>query len=245
MVDEHGTLRGLITIKDIEKSERFPNACKDALGPAALRRRRRRRRGQHRARAGAGGRGRRRDRGRHRARPLAARARRRSSRCAGTFSRAADRRRQRRDGRGRRGADQGGRLGGEGRRRPRLDLHDARGRRRRRAAVHRGARRRARRAPRRRAGDRRRRHQVLGRPGQGARRRRVDRDDRLALRRHRRGARRGRALPGPLLQGVPRHGLARRDDRRQRRPLLPGRGPARRASWCPRASRAASPTAAA
>ncbi len=32
VVDESGTLRGLITIKDIEKSERFPNASKDALG---------------------------------------------------------------------------------------------------------------------------------------------------------------------------------------------------------------------
>jgi IMP dehydrogenase len=32
VVDETGTLRGLITIKDIEKTERFPNAAKDALG---------------------------------------------------------------------------------------------------------------------------------------------------------------------------------------------------------------------
>jgi IMP dehydrogenase len=32
VVDEHGMLRGLITIKDIEKTERFPSACKDALG---------------------------------------------------------------------------------------------------------------------------------------------------------------------------------------------------------------------
>src|SRR5262245_26503574 len=32
VVDEHGNLRGLITIKDTEKSERFPSACKDALG---------------------------------------------------------------------------------------------------------------------------------------------------------------------------------------------------------------------
>jgi IMP dehydrogenase len=32
VVDEHQTLRGLITIKDIEKTERFPNACKDVLG---------------------------------------------------------------------------------------------------------------------------------------------------------------------------------------------------------------------
>jgi IMP dehydrogenase len=32
VVDEHGNLRGLITIKDIEKNERFPNAAKDGLG---------------------------------------------------------------------------------------------------------------------------------------------------------------------------------------------------------------------
>jgi IMP dehydrogenase len=32
VVDRDGTLCGLITIKDIEKSERFPNASKDALG---------------------------------------------------------------------------------------------------------------------------------------------------------------------------------------------------------------------
>jgi IMP dehydrogenase len=32
VVDEHGQLRGLITIKDIEKSERYPDASKDALG---------------------------------------------------------------------------------------------------------------------------------------------------------------------------------------------------------------------
>ena len=32
VVDGAGMLRGLITIKDIEKTERFPNACKDGLG---------------------------------------------------------------------------------------------------------------------------------------------------------------------------------------------------------------------
>ncbi len=32
VVDEQGILRGLITIKDIEKSERYPNAAKDDLG---------------------------------------------------------------------------------------------------------------------------------------------------------------------------------------------------------------------
>jgi IMP dehydrogenase len=32
VVDEHFTLRGLITIKDIEKRRKYPNACKDPLG---------------------------------------------------------------------------------------------------------------------------------------------------------------------------------------------------------------------
>ncbi len=32
VVDSQGRLRGLITIKDIEKSERYPDACKDGLG---------------------------------------------------------------------------------------------------------------------------------------------------------------------------------------------------------------------
>ena len=32
VVDDHGTLKGLITIKDIEKVRKYPNACKDSLG---------------------------------------------------------------------------------------------------------------------------------------------------------------------------------------------------------------------
>ncbi|MFH0845145.1 MAG: IMP dehydrogenase [Pseudomonadota bacterium] len=32
VVDEEGKLRGLITIKDIEKIKKYPNSCKDALG---------------------------------------------------------------------------------------------------------------------------------------------------------------------------------------------------------------------
>jgi IMP dehydrogenase len=32
IVDDHGRLKGLITVKDIEKTARFPDACKDALG---------------------------------------------------------------------------------------------------------------------------------------------------------------------------------------------------------------------
>ena len=76
---------------------------------------------------------------------------------------------------------------------------------------------------RRRHRDRRRRHQVLGRSRQGDRRRRRLRHDRLALRRHRGEPRRGVPLPGPLLQVLSRHGLARRHGARLGRPLLPGR----------------------
>ncbi len=32
VVDEHNNLKGLITIKDIEKMRKYPNSCKDALG---------------------------------------------------------------------------------------------------------------------------------------------------------------------------------------------------------------------
>ena len=69
----------------------------------------------------------------------------------------------------------------------------------------------------RRAGHQRRRHQVLRRRHQGARRRRALRDDRLAVRRHRRGAGRDDPLPGPHVQGLSRHGLDRRDAGRARR----------------------------
>ena len=59
----------------------------------------------------------------------------------------------------------------------------------------------------RRADHRRRRHQVLGRPGQGDRRGRLGGHDGLDVRRHRRGARRGVPLPGPVLQVLSRHGF--------------------------------------
>ena len=49
--------------------------------------------------------------------------------------------------------------------------------------------------------------------------------DRLASRRHRRKPRRGLSLPGPLLQGLSRHGVRRRHGPRFGRPLFPGRGP--------------------
>ena len=99
-------------------------------------------------------------------------------------------------------------------------------------------------------GHRRRRHPLLGRHHQGARRRRQHDDDRQPVRRHRREPGRDDPLPGPQLQGIPRHGLDRRDAPRQPRSLLPGRVRSRRRrrrprSWCRKASRAASPTRAA
>ena len=75
VVDDRFMLKGLITVKDIQKMIKYPNACKDSLGRLRVGAGDRRRQG----RAGAGrsaGRGqRRRAGGRHRARPLAGRAR--------------------------------------------------------------------------------------------------------------------------------------------------------------------------
>ncbi len=78
--------------------------------------------------------------------------------------------------------------------------------------------------PARHSDHRRRRHQVLRRRHQGHRRRRQRRHDGLPLRRRRREPRRDHPLPGPLLQGLPRHGLALRHGAGLRRALLPGQG---------------------
>ena len=111
----------------------------------------------------------------------------------------------------RQGADRCRRRFDQSRHRPRLDLHHAHCRRRRRAAADRdhGCGRSG--AKDQHAGDRRRRHQIFRRSRQGARRRRRLRHDRLVARRHRRDARRGVSLSGPLLQILPRHGLGHRD----------------------------------
>ena len=53
VVDADGRLTGLITVKDIQKRIEFPQATKDARGPASRRRRRRGRARRARARAGA------------------------------------------------------------------------------------------------------------------------------------------------------------------------------------------------
>ena len=116
----------------------------------------------------------------------------------------------------------GRRLRGQGRHGAGLHLHDARRLRRGHAADHRhrgggpGG------GQGRRPDHRGRRHQVLGRRGQGHRGRRVLGDDRLALRRHRREPGRADPAPGPLLQELPRHGLHRGHEGRLARPLLPG-----------------------
>ena len=74
----------------------------------------------------------------------------------------------------------------------------------------------------RRPDDRRRRHPVLRRHRQGDRRRRRHGHARRAARRHGREPGRGRLPPGRAVQGVPRHGLARRHARAAlERPLLP------------------------
>ena len=107
---------------------------------------------------------------------------------------------------------------------PWLDLHDPRRRGRRRAAgdgrVRRGAGARRPGHP----GHRRRRSPQLGRYRKGDRRRRRRRHARLDVRRHRRGAWRGDRRAGRALQGVPRHGIARRDEGALvlQGPLLPG-----------------------
>ena len=78
------------------------------------------------------------------------------------------------------------------------------------------------RAPRR-AGHRRRRHPQLRRRRQGAGRRRQLRDDRQPVRRHRREPGRADPVSGPHVQGISRHGIDRRDAPGQPRSLLPGR----------------------
>ena len=76
----------------------------------------------------------------------------------------------------------------------------------------------------RRAADRRRRGEVLGRHREGAGRWRGHGHDRLAVRGHRREPGRPRAAPGPLVQGVPRDGIALGDARGLPRSLLPAGG---------------------
>ena len=173
-----------------------------------------------RARGDADGGGRRLPRRRHRAWPFRAGARPGPSHPA-RDQQGLGHRRQRRDARGRSGADRRRRRCDQGRNRAGIDLHHPHRRRRRRAAAHRnsgGGRGGARGG---RPDHRRRRRQIFGRSRQGDRGRRGLRDDRLAAGRHRREPGRGVPLPGPLLQELPRHGLARRHGARLGRSLFP------------------------
>ena len=229
LVDEAGRLTGLITVKDFDKSEQYPNATKDSEG---------------RLRVGAAigffgdaweraealrdagvdvivvdtANGRFRWRARHHPSPQ-----------GGRLVRAHRRhRRQRRDPRGRAGPHRRGRRRRQGRCRPRFDLHHPHRRRRRRPAGHGDLRGFARSA---RGGcpdHRRRWPAVLGRHRQGARRRCRHGDARFAARRHRRVARRARVPGRQAVQALPRHGFARcpadarQEDLVLEGPLLPG-----------------------
>ena len=170
VVDDHYNLKGLITVKDIQKKLKYPNAAKDEPGTAARGRGHRRHGRFPGARAGTGGAQGGRAGHRYRARPQRARDGGREDDQEQVAGGAADRRQRghlRRRARAdfaRRGRHQGGH-------RPGLDLHHARGLRRRRAADHGHRRMRARRAGSRRAADCRWRHQVLRRHHQGHRRR--------------------------------------------------------------------------
>ena len=199
VVDEDFNLKGLITVKDIQKKLEFPNAAKDEQGRlrvgAAIGAT-----GDFLERAaGTGARKSGRAGDRHRARPQHARD---GSHPRGEAEIAGDAVGRRKRGHGRRRArfDCAGHRRPEGRHRSGLDLHHARGDRRGRAADHRDYRSFARRERHRRSADRRRRHQIFGRHHQGHRRRRQLRDDRRPFRRHRGIARRNDSLSGPHIQ---------------------------------------------
>ena len=114
------------------------------------------------------------------------------------------------------GAGRRRRRRGQGRRRAGFDLHHPGGGRGRRTTDHRdpGGRRGLRTGGR--AGHRRRRTAVLRRHRQGAGRRRVDGHAGLAAGRHRRGARRADLRQRQAVQELPRHGVAGRDARQRR-----------------------------
>ena len=237
LVDDQNRLRGLITVKDMDKAIRHPHASKDQLG---------------RLRVGAAvGVGPERE-----ARVAALRRAGVDVICIDTahghtrnvidaIKATKSEWPEHRSGRGKR-RDQRGREGIVRRRRRRaagrdgagIDLHDARDLGRRRAADHgdyghdRGCR--AAQYP----GDRGRRNPVLGRYHQGACGGREQRDDWIAVRGHRGKPRRDDSLPGAHLQIVSRDGIDRRDERAHGRSLrTAAREPT--ASMCRRESRAA------
>ena len=127
VVDGAGKLKGLITIKDIEKAQQHPNAVKDEHGRLRVGRGGGHRAGSGRAGLGAAGRRLRRHLRRHRPRALARRCWRRWRTSARPSRKLADHRRQRGHRRGGPGAGQGRRRRGQGGHRSGLDLHHPRG----------------------------------------------------------------------------------------------------------------------
>ena len=231
----HGRLKGLITLKDFVKADKYPQAAKD---------------GQGRLRVGAAvgffgdswdramalvEQGVDVDRRRHRPWPQPRRGghdpRLKAEPAA---RRGRHHRRKRGHLRGRQGTRGGRRGRREGGGRPRLHLHHARGGRRRRAPGDRDLRRRPRLPAGRRAGDRRRRAAVLRRHRQGPRGRRLHRDARLPAGRLRGEPRRAGVHQRQAVQELPRHGVAGRHGRPRAQglllqgPLLPGRRHRRR-----------------
>ncbi len=95
VVDDHYILKGLITVKDIQKKLKYPNAAKDEQGQAAVRRGHRRYRRLPGTRSGIGAPQSRRDRDRHRPRPQLARHGRRQGHQEAASRGAVDRRQRR------------------------------------------------------------------------------------------------------------------------------------------------------
>ena len=106
VVDKAFRLKGLITVKDIQKAIKYPNACKDSLGRLRCGAAVGHRQEHRRTRRGAGRRPRRRAGGGYRARTQPGRAR-HGARSAPPLPRRRPRRRQRRHRRGHRGAGRG------------------------------------------------------------------------------------------------------------------------------------------
>jgi IMP dehydrogenase/GMP reductase len=203
-------LRGLITVKDILKSTEHPNACKDDLGRLRVG-----------AAVGTAGDTDERvdalvaagvdclvvDTSHGHSQGVLDRV----ARIKKQHPESAGGRRQHCDRRWRESARRPRRRRRQSRRGARLDLYDADRRGRRRAADLRDPARARRRDARRCSGDRRRRNTLLRRYREGTCRGRLVGDARQPLRGHRGVARRNRALPGTLVQELPRHGFARRD----------------------------------
>ena len=223
VVDDQYNLKGLITVKDIQKKLKYPNASKDEQGPAAGGRSDR---GDGRfsgagGGAGAGARGCAGDR--LGAWTLVAGAG-GGARGEEGLSRRGLAGRQRGHLRGRAGADRRRRRRDQGGHRAGFDLHHAHGDRRGNAADYGHRRGGARGARAWNSGDCRWRHQILGRDHQGDCRRSQFGDDRLALCRRGREPRRDDSLPGAQLQELSRHGFADRDEPGLGRALLPEHG---------------------